>query len=132
MIKFQVFSIMTEQKRKSCNISDPYYGQILRGEKTHEVRRYTGTWPTVEPGTILTVHNMEQKYQIKVTSVNVFKGTNPLRSLFETIGFKHVIPDASDIEEAMWMYFDPKGSIKWDKNDVISSGVMAIGVNPIL
>jgi ASC-1-like (ASCH) protein len=79
-------------------IQEPYFSNILSGNKTIEGRLNKGKFKKIKVGDLLRINNFSN---FRVVGKNNYKF---FRELLEKEGFKNVIPDKGNIEEAIGVY----------------------------
>jgi len=85
-------------KTIDINVQEPYFSNILSGEKTVEGRLNKGKFLDLQVGDTLRI-NDEVEY--KVLEKNIYPS---FREMIEKEGLKNVIPDKNTVEDAVAVY----------------------------
>lgn len=105
----------------SINVQEPYYSFIVNGEKTVEGRLNKGKFSSIQKGNILILAPENQEFN--VIAKNVYKS---FREMIESEGVKNVVPDKTDIDEAVNIYYK-----FYTKKQEREFGVVAIQIKKI-
>ena len=84
----------------TINVQEPYHSFIINGQKTTEGRLNKGKFASIQEGDILilTPENLE----FKIIAKNIYKS---FHEMIESEGVKNVIPDKTNINEAVNVYY---------------------------
>jgi len=93
------FNIKNMQKI-SINVQEPYYSFIINGQKTVEGRLNKGKFASIQKGDILIL--APENIEFEVIKKNIY---NSFKEMIQSEGVKNVIPDKTNIEEAIKVYY---------------------------
>ena len=104
------------------NIQEPYYSLIVNGQKTIEGRLNKGKFASIQKDDILIL--APKNLEFKVITKNVYKS---FQEMIKVEGVENVIPDKSDINEAVNVYYK-----FYTKEQEQKFGVVAIKIKQIV
>ncbi len=84
----------------SINVQEPYYSLIINGQKIVEGRLNKGKFASIQKGDILVL--APKNLEFEVVKKNIYK---TFREMIEFEGVENVIPDKSNTEEAVNVYY---------------------------
>lgn len=105
----------------SIGIQKPYHSFILSGKKIIEGRLNKGKFAHIKKGDILILD--PENTEFKVVDKNIYK---TFKEMLESEGIKNVIPDKTDIKEAIKVYYK-----FYTKEQEEEFGVVAIKIERI-
>ncbi len=106
----------------SINVNEPYKTFILEGKKTVEGRLNKGKFAKIEVGDILQID--PEGVQFKIIEKNTYSS---FKEMIEKEGIENVIPDKSEITDAVDVYYK-----FYTKEQEKEFGVLAIKINKIV
>lgn len=90
-------------------LKDPHFNNVLQKKKIYEIRLYDEKRKNMNIGDeINIIHNDDssKSYNVIIIEVKVYKS---FKKAIEDSGFKNVIPDAKDFNEALQIYMNIPG-----------------------
>lgn len=84
----------------SINVQEPYHSLIMNGKKTIEGRLNKGKFSSIQIGDVLEME--PEKVQLEVIGKNIYSS---FKEMIEKEGVENVIPDKSNIDEAVDVYY---------------------------